>query len=402
LSADERPPELIEEPKADKRRWLVPASLVAIALAFQVGSGFFDGYKATIKKDTTESGDTIVHEYVKGKILKILQTTPKKEEFEVNIVVEAELLGGTYKGRKVIARNIIKPNAMPNININLKEGDKALFKVSGDKENIALVIIQEYNRDSTLLFMFGLFVLLLVLIAGDQGLRNLLTLTISICAVLFVMTPLIQFGKDPIIVVTLVALVITAISRIILIGFHKKSYVAVLGTVGGVIAGAILVLISDSQLHLSGISHNNALEIADAAEAYNFSFKRVMMAGMLLGVLGAGNDVAIDVASSMYEVRTVNPKLSMARLIASGMVVGTDLMGTMINTLIFAYFGLRLLLVISFIGVPELLGYPTLPQILSVDTITEELVRGFVGTIGLVLIVPITAVIAGVWYKRAE
>ena len=112
-------------------------------------------------------------------------------------------------------------------------------------------------------------------------------------------------------------------------------------------------------------------------------------------------DGAIDVASSMAEIRQANPNLSRRQLIQSGMNVGTDIIGTMSNTLIFAYFGFRLLLVLS-----SAIDTPWFPetkmQLLSVGVVTAEIVRILAGSIGLLITIPITILISGFWHKPSE
>ena len=111
-------------------------------------------------------------------------------------------------------------------------------------------------------------------------------------------------------------------------------------------------------------------------------------------------DGAIEVASSMEEIRRANPNMPTWRLIASGLNVGTDILGTMVNTLVFAYLGVELLLVITIIAPSaELFKEPTV-QLLSVGVVSAEIVRLLAGTLGLVLAIPITAVICAFWNPK--
>jgi uncharacterized membrane protein len=109
-------------------------------------------------------------------------------------------------------------------------------------------------------------------------------------------------------------------------------------------------------------------------------------------------DGAIDVASSMEEIRKANTNINRVELIQSGMNVGTDIIGTMANTLVFAYFGFRLLLVLS-----SAINAPWFPetkmQLLSVGVVTAEIVRILAGSIGLLITIPITILISGFWHK---
>ncbi|MEK7398579.1 MAG: YibE/F family protein, partial [Candidatus Poribacteria bacterium] len=97
------------------------------------------------------------------------------------------------------------------------------------------------------------------------------------------------------------------------------------------------------------------------------------------------------------EVRRANPKSSTRQLITAGMSVGTDLLGTITNTLVFAYLGLRLILLLTFTGTSILSGSKI--EILSTEVISAEILRILAGSIGLVLTIPITALIASLWDK---
>ena len=131
-----------------------------------------------------------------------------------------------------------------------------------------------------------------------------------------------------------------------------------------------------------------------------FDFSQLLVAGMLMGVLGVAVDGAIEVSSSMEEIRRANPNMPTWRLIASGMNVGTDILGTMVNTLVFAYLGARLLLVMA-VTAPEVNLFQSPPiELLSVGVVAAEIVRLLAGTLGLVLAIPITAMISAFWNQK--
>ena len=161
-------------------------------------------------------------------------------------------------------------------------------------------------------------------------------------------------------------------------------------------------MVAQNRLHFTGLEQAISADIIEATRTPPFDFRQVLLAGMLMGVLGVAVDGAIEVASSMDEIRRANLLMPTWRLIASGMNVGTDILGTMVNTLVFAYLGTELLLVMA-VTAPNLNLFRSPPvELLSIGIISAEIVRLLAGTLGLVMAIPITAVISAVWYRKGE
>jgi len=164
-----------------------------------------------------------------------------------------------------------------------------------------------------------------------------------------------------------------------------------------------LVAYAQHRLHLTGMATANVASIIEAlgssgVKEMGFNFEKLLLGGMIIGVLGVAMDASIDVASAMDEIKRADPDITAPRLIRAGMNVGTDVLGTMSNTLVFAYFGLRLLLVMASLGTK--IFAQTSMQLLSVDVISAEVIRILAGSIGMVITIPLTALIAGLWYCR--
>ena len=155
----------------------------------------------------------------------------------------------------------------------------------------------------------------------------------------------------------------------------------------------LIVMFTQKYLHFSGLENAMSADIIEAMRTPPFDFSQLLVAGMLMGVLGVAVDGAIEVSSSMEEIRRANPNMPTWRLVASGMNVGTDILGTMVNTLVFAYLGARLLLIMA-IAAPNVDLFQSPPvELLSVGVVAAEIVRLLAGTLGLVLAIPITALL---------
>jgi len=402
------------------KRWTVPISLFIILILTHLVYTYNQHRSAVIIRDVSDTGEINQSEYVKGRVVEVLNSYPVEGENSVAHILKVELLGGRYKGKKIIMRNLIRPRYYPRASIWIKKGDVFLCKVGGMGDNIrSLNAVQEYNRDGIIIILAGFLMMLIILVGRYKGIRTVISLIIAGVVIYFVMLPTLHnranplliamrnllsalgletWATNPLFIVPLTCGIITATSLLIIAGFGRKTYSAILGTMGGVVVATIIVIYAQSHLCLSGMESYNAAEIIESEAGKHLDLRRLLLAGMILGLLGAAMDGAIDVASSMEEVRRANPKLGRLRLIQAGMNVGTDVIGTMANTLIFAYFGLRLLLVLTSVGTP--LFTTTNMQLFSVGVVSAEIVRILAGSIGLVITIPITVLISGFWRSR--
>ncbi|MCG9128454.1 YibE/F family protein [Candidatus Poribacteria bacterium] len=315
-------------------------------------------------------------------------------------VLEMEILGGMYKGKRLIFRNIVD-HSLPLLSIPAEPGDIVLCRVNGNPEQVSLVnIVQEYGRDRFLIWFVGGMFLLIVLVGRIEGVRTVCAMIISGMVIYFFMLPLISQGMNAVFVVTLTSGAVAFVSLVFVIGPSRKTFSAVFGTMGGILVAGLIVLMAQKQLHFTGLEDAIAADIVEATRTQTYDFVQILLAGMLMGVLGVAVDGAIEVASSMEEIRRANPNMPTWKLITSGLNVGTDILGTMINTLVFAYIGVELLLVIT-IGAPKIELFKDPPvQLLSLGVVSAEIVRLLAGTLGLVLAIPITAVICAMWNPK--
>ena len=315
-------------------------------------------------------------------------------------VLEIEMLSGLYEGQRLVLRNIVNHN-MPLLSIPATPGDIVLCRVGGTPDQISLVnIVQEYGRDGFLVLMLGLMFLLIIVVGRIEGVRTAGAMLISGIIIYFFMLPLIASGTHAVFVVTATSGMVAFVSLVFVIGPSRKTFSAVLGTMGGILVSGLIVMFAQKYLHFSGLESAMSADIVEAMRTPPFDFSQLLVAGMLMGVLGVAVDGAIEVSSSMEEIRRANPNMPTWQLIASGMNVGTDILGTMVNTLVFAYLGARLLLVLA-VAAPNVDLFQSPPvELLSVGVVAVEIVRLLAGTLGLVLAIPITALVAAFWHSK--
>ncbi len=303
--------------------------------------------------------------------------------------IKLKILGGQYKNQEFEIENSLSGNPL---DMQIREGDLVLAFVQ-EEPNGPVINIQDYWRLNTIIFLVALFFLTLLVIGRKEGLKAIISLLISVFLIFEILIPRILSGSSPLPLALVIAVVITVVTLLIIGGANKKSLAAILGTAGGFLAAAILSVIFGEMSKLNGMSSEEARILAN--DFPDLNLKGVLFAGIIIGAVGAVMDVAMSIASSMAEIKKARPDIGRFDLFKSGLNVGKDIMGTMSNTLIFAYVGSSIILIILFMGVGE-----SFVKFVNFDFVAEEFVRSLAGSIGLIASIPLTAFIASFLYKK--
>ncbi len=270
---------------------------------------------------------------------------------------------------------------------SLKAGDKVVLMFEEDLDGNLLAYVTDVVREGLLFWLLAAFLGLLILLGGLKGLKTILTLSITVAAIFFILIPAMLRGGNPIWLTMGICSLVSIISLPLIGGFNRKTAAAIFGTVGGVVAAGIIARSVGVAARLTGLSDDEAQFLMYLPGEVVFDFQGLLFAGIIIGALGAVMDVSVSIASSLYELKSHNPDLPARGLIQSGMRIGRDMMGTMSNTLILAYTGgsLHLLMLLTAFDL-------TLREILNRDLIASEIVRALSGSIGLLLAIPLTAI----------
>lgn len=237
--------------------------------------------------------------------------------------------------------------------------------------------------------------LTLILIGGMKGFKSVISLIISGIAIFFIMLPMIFRGYNPVFITILVSTAVSISTLLIISGKNMKTWAAIMGTTGGVVLAGILAFVTGSAAQLTGLGDEEIQSLLFIPQQINFDYRGILFSGMIIGALGAVMDVGMSIASAIEELKLANPSLGIMALIRAGMKIGRDIMGTMANTLIFAYAGGAIPLILVF------MSYNTpLIKIINLDLIATEIVRALTGSIGLIIAVPITSLAAGILFGR--
>ncbi len=308
--------------------------------------------------------------------------------------VKIKITSGKYKGHTLDIENHLSSNQVYDILV--KKGDKIVVMLE-EYEDGYEVYVADFQRAHYILYLSILFIGLILVIGKTKGLKAIISLVLTILAILYILLPQILKGVDPVPISILISIGVTIITIFLVAGINYKSISAILGTSAGVIiAGAISYYVG-LKIHLTGLSAEEATMLMYIPQEISFNFRNLLFAGIILGALGAVMDVGMSIASAIDEIHNANNNLTRKELFISGMNVGKDIMGTMTNTLILAYTGSSIPLLLLF------MAYETsLVKVLNLDVIATEAIRSLSGSIGLVLTIPITALIASILTKSQK
>lgn len=329
----------------------------------------------------------------RGTVLEAGEVEPVEGQFFRVQYVTVRIDSGNRKGEIVEVENSLSDHQYYDIIV--EKGQKVVLMLEEYEDGSFRTYISDYYRANYLGYLLILFALLVIVIGRIKGIKALVSLAITIAAVLFVMLPLMLKGWDPILVSVITAVVVTIITMVLVAGFNHKTISAIMGTSFGVIIAGLIAFYIGNKASLSGLSAEEATMLMYIPQGIEFNFRQLLFAGIIMGSLGAAMDIGISIASSIEEIHKANPRLSRGRLFRSGMNVGKDVMGTMVNTLILAYTGTSIPMLLLF------MAYETeLSKVFNLDVIATEVVRSLSGSIGLILTIPITALFASYYSKE--
>ncbi len=248
-------------------------------------------------------------------------------------------------------------------------------------------IITDYQRVDSLKMLFICFAVLAIIIAGKEGLLSIISMFVSFFILLKFTLPNLTSGQDPVLNISLTCLLIAPIIFYLSHGINKKTNIALLGTVIGIIFTSILAKLAINFTHLSGFASEEASFVA-VEFMDKIDIRGLLLSGMIIGLLGVLDDITISQTSIVAELQQTNPSLSKTELYKKAMRVGKDHLSSMINTLILVYAGASLPLLMLFyqngISIDSL----------NPEIIAEEIVRTLIGSIGIMIVVPLTTLIA--------
>ncbi|MCL2774961.1 MAG: YibE/F family protein [Oscillospiraceae bacterium] len=253
----------------------------------------------------------------------------------------------------------------------------------------------DYVRLDKILILGAVFLVLLIFFGRVKGVNAILSLCFTCVAIFEVFIPALLSGKNIYISAIIVCIFSIIVTLFMVNGVNKKSLAAVAGCFGGVIITGLLTLFMDKVLWLTGMLNEESVYLQSLPTKNPIDLKAIIFAGILIGAVGAVMDVAMSIASALQELKSQAPNLKFADIFTSGVNIGKDVMGTMINTLVLAYIGESLSVVLL------LIAYSTsFIQLINTQSIIVELLQAIIGSLGILLTMPLTSLICSVLYSR--
>ena len=297
------------------------------------------------------------------------------------------LLGGLFEGREVTAVNRLTGSlAQDKL---FAPGDVAFVVVSHSGEEISTVTMTDHYRLDMEALLAGLFLALLVLFAGVTGVRAILSFAVTVLMMWKVLVPCLLRGWNPVLVAMGLVLVLTGVILSLIYGFDRRCLAAVSGAALAIAVTAVLGVTFTDLLRIHGAVMESSESLLYAGYQ-TLDLTRIFMASIFLGSSGAVMDLSVDICSAVYEVVQKRPDISAREAIASGMAVGRAACGSTTTTLLLAYSGSYIALLMVFMAQ----GTPV-EFLLNYKYVAAEIVHTIVGSFGLVTVAPLTALTSG-------
>jgi uncharacterized membrane protein len=278
----------------------------------------------------------------------------------------------------------------------MKAGDKVMVSISKTPENVVNAYFVDYVRTTPIIWLTVIFAIAIIAISSWKGIRALLSMAFSLFIIIGYIIPHILIGEDPLRVSIIGSIILLAVSLYLTYGWTLKTHAAVISMalvllLTGALSGLFVIFAK-----LNGTGDENVMFLMQLMET-PINLRGLLLGGMIIGALGVLDDLVTTQASAVFELHHANPSLGFRGLYSSAMRIGQDHVAATVNTLVLAYAGASLPMLLMFS-----LGRGDYGYLVNFSFIAEEIVRTLVGSLGLIAAVPLTTAIAIFLSQRAE
>lgn len=298
--------------------------------------------------------------------------------------LRAELLEGAFQGEVLEVTQTFDEIGMAS-SYPAKAGDRIFVGLELETDNSLKGYCADYVRDVPIYWMGAGFALFLLLFGRWKGLKTLISLLLTGAAVFVFFFPAVIRGVNPMWCAALCCIFSTAVTLLLVCGWNRKALSAAVGCMGGLAVAGGLTSLFAYLMRISGIVDEEAAFLMFISDDFILDFKGILFAASIIGALGATMDVSVSIASSLSELQEKAPDISPRELIRSGVAIGRDIMGTMANTLVLAYVGGSIHIVLL------LYAYPVAwSNIINRETVAAQVLLTLSGSMGMFCSIPIT------------
>lgn len=301
---------------------------------------------------------------------------------------------GKFKGQEMTGVNFLS-GSLEKDKI-YKVGDRALVTISHEGEEVKSVVMSDHYRLDKEMLLLGIFALLLIVVAGRNGVLAIFSFVITVLTIWKILVPAYLRGYSPVWTGILITVFITMMIIFFVYGFDRKTVTASLGSLLGILTTCLLGMLFTDLFHINGAVMPDAESLLYSGFQH-LDLTAIFMSSIFIGASGAMMDLSVDITSAVQEVVEKKPEIGWREAARSGMNVGRAAMGTMTTTLLLAYSGgyITLLMVFMAQGTPA-------DHILNYKYVAAEVLDTVVGSFGLVTVAPFTALVAGIMLTRRK
>lgn len=311
------------------------------------------------------------------------------------ITFEAKVQKGDMKGETVLAEQQIYEKVYPQQDA-VEVGKKVLIYTNSGNAETDWVML-EYMRSNYILYLLLFFVAAIIVFGRLKGINTIISLAFTVLAIFAVFVPSVLSGQNIYLWSIVTCIYVIIMTMLFINGADKKSFAAGLGCFGGVLLAGLLTVIMDKILSLTGMISENTLYLQMLPIDNPIDLKAIIFAAIIIGAMGAVMDVAMDISSSLNELRINVPDIKSGQLIKSGFNIGRDVMGTMANTLVLAYIGSSLSTTLLLVAYNV-----SFVELMNMELIIVELLQAIVGSIGILAAIPFTSFICAAIYPKHQ
>lgn len=329
---------------------------------------------------------------------RVIKTSEIKEVNNGNFTdriqeVTIEIIKGDYIGEEYTTNYNLSYDIEGKIQAyELEVGDKVTVEIVEQDGNVS-VTVQDVARSGYIIWMFIVFLLSIIVVGGKRGIKAIIGLLLTIIFIYIILVKNVFIGKNAISYAIGTAMIVIISTFIVIGGVNKKIFTAAIGTLGGVITAGGIAFLFNHLAKMTGACED-AIQLSVNMVNISFNFRDLLLAGIIISSLGACMDVGMSIASSLDEIKIKNPEITWKELFKSGMNIGRDVIGTMTNTLILAYVGNSITLILLFMACNM-----KVLDILNKETIAEQIISALAGSMGVVYTVPITSFVYSILNK---
>lgn len=330
-----------------------------------------------------------------AKVTKINQTefTELDDKNSLTVVnFEAVLSSGNNKGKTINVIQTINSMVLP-FQKKIQQGSRIIVAKSIENNDDEWSF-SEYDRSMGIIWLCVAFIALIFLVGRKKGILTIISLALTATAIFYVYIPSVLSGKNIYASTAIIATFIIIMSLIIINGANAKTLCAIVGNIGGVVAAALITFFINKLLNITGIL-NSEYVFLETLGNVKINFPAVIWGGTVFASLGAIMNVAMSISSSMQEQSDHIKDKSYKAMVKSGMNTGRDAIGTITNTLILAYIGSSISMVILYTVNSRDLRY-----LFNLELIIVEIVQSIVGITGILITVPVTVIFSAKVFNR--